>query len=168
MDLKTLPPTEQLDFVLNYIRKQSGPRERNPKRFHDFCKEITNTDFPDHQAIRSILDRLKSDNYIQEAVRNYDYGGSYHMFAITFDGEALLDSDGGYSGKMLTSQAEHENSRKLERGNHKLQRYAVVLAFFGVLLAAAPFLKNLWGYFFVYMKEHYPHFPCWECLKQIF
>lgn len=130
-----LEPSKRLDLVLEKL--QSLPNKDRYQYFGKICRHIvTPSDEGEHnknmEQLTKIIEKLKRDKYINELKYSSGPVDSF-IYELTFEGEALLELEGGYSGRLQKENRDKAAAQNNERNT----RYGVVGAaiFSGLLLA---------------------------------
>lgn len=164
MRIKSLHPAEQLDYVMRKIRDIPNPNHW--LHFDEFCDLIILSDTlqeerENHSQIDSILQKLLKDGFIDKLNIEHNNIPAY-IYLLTFEGEALLDLEGGHKGRLSDKDKaqKHEKIRidKLESENRANQHNTLVLTkilmWTGVVVAVMSLFQYLLS-----VKIQYPYFP---------
>jgi|GEM_PF-5665949 len=152
-----LTPAQKLDLVLNEMNVNSNKGWRNTDSIYYSVNEIKDTriDKPKYfnpVEFTRIIKKLDKDGFVEcemqgTPVHSQQRDYKYPHYKITFEGETLLDLEGGYSGR-LTSQnkekVEVDKQRILQmRLQTKLNRLTFWIAI-GTVIAAIYYLNELY------------------------
>lgn len=102
MKIKDLPPSERLDLVLRKL--QTYPDRDRYQYFSRICNYIIESKDNDErnenqEQIGKIIEKLEGDDFIKSLVYGSGRVDTF-IYTLTFQGEALLELEGGYSGRL--------------------------------------------------------------------
>jgi hypothetical protein len=168
VDISKYTPSEKLDVVLKYLQGIKEPAIQDIKDIQLGLREI-GIEFTN---LYLILQKLLKDGYVLNIPT--DTFEQWPRYGITFEGDALLHLDDGYSG-LLEKQ---NRASVLEKNNQKYLTYGTVgAAFFGSCLLVWDIVKFLIdkGISPKYYAETFFHlilFPClflvmWQIIKRL-
>ena len=125
MRFTDMSPADRLDYVMSKIK--SLPNPNHWRKWDDLVDEIITSEtqeelIDNRRQLDLILKKLKKDGYMEDLDQLFNDVIPMYIFNLTFEGEALLQMEGGYSGRL---EKESQNS-VLERRNEIYLRNGAV------------------------------------------
>ncbi len=121
MNISSLKPSERLDIVLKYMLTIQTPHFRT---FDEICTDLRNLNYQfKNDEIFRIINKLKKDEFIHEEIHTIQMVQHYRYY-LSFEGEAILELEDGYTGRLSSQQ----RNIALERRNEKYLRHGAVWA----------------------------------------
>ena len=149
MEFSKFPPSKRLDTVLRHLIESKFPDHHDVGAIYQAIKDKGYTLIGDE--IKIIIKKLLKDEYINIQKRSYVNEGqvliTLDVYYATFEGEVLLETEGGYSGRLEQEyryKALQDQDRLEIQENRKQLFVLTVLACCGTL---GNWLVNCFGFF---------------------